>query len=73
MAYNATMVFVETPLFTKLVSDYLSDEEYAELQQALLLRQKQEQLFQAAEGCGSSDGRSGSEANEVDCVSSIIG
>ncbi len=32
------MVFIETPLFTKLVSDYLSDEEYAELQQVILLR-----------------------------------
>lgn len=28
--------FVETPLFTRLVSDFLSDEEYAALQTALL-------------------------------------
>lgn len=28
--------FIETRLFTKLVQDYLTDDEYAELQQALL-------------------------------------
>lgn len=30
--------FVETKLFSKLVQDYLSDDEYAELQQALIAR-----------------------------------
>ncbi|MPY86727.1 MAG: transcriptional regulator [Luteitalea sp.] len=30
------MTFVETPLFTKLVQEYLSDEEYAKLQQVLV-------------------------------------
>jgi hypothetical protein len=30
--------FVETPLFTKLVYEYLSDEEYSALQWALTLR-----------------------------------
>ncbi|MFO1304957.1 MAG: type II toxin-antitoxin system RelE/ParE family toxin [Burkholderiales bacterium] len=29
--------FVETKLFTRLVQEYLSDEEYAELQEALIL------------------------------------
>ncbi len=38
MAYSDTMLFFETPLFTKLVPEYLSDEEYAELQQVLLFR-----------------------------------
>ncbi len=28
--------FIETRLFTKLIGEYLSDEEYAELQQALI-------------------------------------
>ena len=28
--------FVETPLFTRLVTDYLSDDEYLKLQQALV-------------------------------------
>ena len=29
------LAFVETPLFTRLVTDYLSDDEYLKLQQAL--------------------------------------
>jgi mRNA-degrading endonuclease RelE of RelBE toxin-antitoxin system len=32
------MVFIETPVFTKLVKDLLLDEEYRKLQEALLLR-----------------------------------
>ena len=32
----ATVTFVETKLFTKLVQDYLSDDEYAALQQSLI-------------------------------------
>jgi hypothetical protein len=30
------LVFLETPLFTRLLGDYLSDESYRELQQALM-------------------------------------
>jgi hypothetical protein len=30
------MVFLETPLFTRLLGDYLSDESYRELQRALM-------------------------------------
>ncbi|MGQ0592508.1 MAG: transcriptional regulator [Gammaproteobacteria bacterium] len=38
MTYNGgVFAFVETPLFTRLVADYLSDDEYLELQQALAL------------------------------------
>jgi hypothetical protein len=37
MPYNLPMFsFIETRLFTKLVVDYLSDEEYAALQLALM-------------------------------------
>ena len=32
------MVFIETPLFTKLIQDVLPDEDYRLLQQTLLLR-----------------------------------
>lgn len=32
------MVFIETPIFTKLVKELLLDEEYRKLQEALLLR-----------------------------------
>jgi hypothetical protein len=33
----ATVTFVETKLFTKLVQEYLSDDEYSALQQALVV------------------------------------
>jgi hypothetical protein len=37
MTYYLVMhSFIETKLFTKLICEYLSDEEYAELQQALI-------------------------------------
>jgi hypothetical protein len=37
MTYNASMLsFIETKLFTKLVTEHLSDEEYARLQEALI-------------------------------------
>ena len=37
MPYNESMFsFVETKLFTRLVQEYLSDDEYAQLQQALI-------------------------------------
>src|SRR5258708_36277431 len=37
MPYNGGMIsLIETKLFTRLVQDYLSDDEYSKLQQALL-------------------------------------
>ena len=37
MPYNRSVFsFIETQLFTRLVEQYLSDEQYAELQQALI-------------------------------------
>lgn len=38
MTYSLVMVFIETPIFTKLVKELLADEEYRSLQEALLLR-----------------------------------
>jgi len=38
LTYSSDMVFIETPIFTKLVKELLSDEEYRSLQEALLLR-----------------------------------
>ena len=32
------MIYIETPVFTDLLSAYLSDESYSKLQQALLMR-----------------------------------
>ncbi|HVL68041.1 MAG TPA: type II toxin-antitoxin system RelE/ParE family toxin [Vicinamibacterales bacterium] len=36
MTYNHMQTFVETRLFSRLVQEYLSDDEYAALQQALV-------------------------------------
>jgi mRNA-degrading endonuclease RelE of RelBE toxin-antitoxin system len=36
MPYNALYSFIETGLFTRLVTEYLSDEEYGKLQSALI-------------------------------------
>ncbi len=38
MAHNINMLFIETPIFTKLVEAQLTHESYIELQQRLLLR-----------------------------------
>ena len=37
MTYDCHSAFVETKLFTKLVQEYLSDDEYAGLQQSLIV------------------------------------
>ncbi len=37
MTYNLSVTFVETKLFTELVLDYLSDDEYAAMQQFLVV------------------------------------
>ncbi len=38
MPYNTGMVFIETSVFTRLINDYLIDDEYAGLQSFLLQR-----------------------------------
>ena len=50
------VTFVETPLFTRLVADYLSDEAYGELQSHLANHPHAGAGFQAQEGSESSGG-----------------
>jgi len=38
MAYDSAMVIVETPIFTRLIKDLMSDDEYKGLQEALISR-----------------------------------
>lgn len=38
MAYNAQMVIIETSIFTRLIKELLSDDEYRQLQEALIIR-----------------------------------
>jgi hypothetical protein len=44
------MLFVETPVFTKLVSAHLEDDEYRALQVALLLRPEQGTVIRGSGG-----------------------
>lgn len=38
LPYNSGMVFIETSVFSRLIADYLTDDEYAGLQSFLLQR-----------------------------------
>lgn len=38
MTYNLGMVFIETPVFTKLIEQLLAHEDYVELQRSLLFK-----------------------------------
>ncbi len=38
MAYNKIMIFIETPTFTRLISELLDDNEYSRLQNELVKR-----------------------------------
>ncbi|MFO7634728.1 MAG: hypothetical protein R6W76_19415 [Caldilinea sp.] len=44
------MIFIETPVFTALLPDYLSDESYSALQQALLMRPDAGQVIPGSRG-----------------------
>ena len=44
------MLFIETPIFTKLVTDLISDDEYRKLQLALVLRPKAGKIIPGSGG-----------------------
>ena len=44
------MLFIETPIFTKLVIDLISDDEYRKLQLALVLRPEARKLISGSGG-----------------------
>lgn len=44
------MIFIETPVFTALLPNYLSDENYSALQQALLMRPDAGQVIRGSRG-----------------------
>lgn len=57
MPYNASMFsFIETRLFTKLVLEYLTDAQYAELQQSLMRDPEAGPVIPAPAGYASCDG-----------------
>lgn len=50
MTYNWCMVFIETPIFTKIITSLLSEEDYRALQQELLLRPDAGAIIKGGEG-----------------------
>ncbi len=44
------MLFIETPIFTKLVTELISDDEYRKLQLALVLRPEAGKIFPGSGG-----------------------
>jgi hypothetical protein len=50
------LTFIETKLFTSLVQQYLADDEYAALQQALVTKPAAGDLIRGSGGVGSSVG-----------------
>jgi hypothetical protein len=50
MPYNPDMVFIETTAFTRLVYDYLSDEEFAGVQNYLLMHPNAGQIIPGSGG-----------------------
>jgi hypothetical protein len=58
------MLFIETPIFTKLVTDLISDDEYRKLQLALVLRPEAGKIIPGSGGgSGKFDGRVVAAAN----------
>jgi hypothetical protein len=52
------MLFIETPIFTKLVTDLMPDDEYRKIQLALVLRPEAgKKLYPAAAGFEKFDGK----------------
>lgn len=50
MAYNERMVIIETSIFTRLIQNLLSDDEYRQLQEALIIRPELGDLIRGGGG-----------------------
>jgi hypothetical protein len=62
--------FIETKLFTRLVQDYLSDDEYRELQKALMADPEAGDVIPGTGGSARFDGRHRAAGNAADIASS---
>ena len=62
------MTFVETKLFTELMLDYLSDDEYAAMQQFLVVNPEAGDVIPGSGGIRNSGGASPAVANGVACA-----
>jgi len=50
MPYNKSITFVESPLFSKLIYNYLDEDEYAALQWTLAMRPEQGKIIPGSGG-----------------------
>ena len=50
MPYNKFVVFIETPIFTKIVYKYLNEDEYTALQLTLAVRPETGKIIPGSEG-----------------------
>lgn len=50
MPYSKSTVFIESPIFSRIVYDYLSEEEYAALQWTLAVRPEQGKIIPGSGG-----------------------
>jgi len=50
MPYNKSVTFIEAPVFSKIVYDYLNEEEYAALQWTLAVRPEQGKIIPGSGG-----------------------
>ena len=50
MPYSGNVVFIEAPIFSKLVYDYLNEDEYAALQWTLAVRPETGKVIQGSGG-----------------------
>ncbi len=67
------MRFVETPVFTKELRDFLSDDEYRSIQAAIMLRPEQGVIIRGTGGKGNYVGVGKAMAKVAACASYIIG
>ena len=63
MPYNINMIFIETSLFTKIISTYLNDDEYAALQSFLVENLNREILLEEVEVSENFVGQNPAKAN----------
>ena len=50
MAYNSRMVIIETSVFSRLIQELMSDEDYRALQEALITRPESGDIIQGSGG-----------------------
>ena len=61
------MRFVETPIFTKIITGLLDDDEYRSLQMALMLRPEQGPVIRGAGAFAKCGGQGSARASAVAC------